>query len=100
MRIKSSSAIEVSAVCPVIAAEARESAPPAATVALPLTSAKTASLTTLKSALFKVPPSEMRSSSVSTTSPVISAEPGISTERVLPDLARPSPAVICPAPLN
>ena len=48
-------------------------APPAATVASPLMSLYTASLTTLKSALLIVPASDTNNSSVSATSPVISA---------------------------
>ena len=47
-------------------------APPEAIVALPLTSLKTASLMTLKSALFNAPAFEIKNSSVSATSPVIS----------------------------
>ena len=55
MRIKSSSAIEVSAVCPVIDAEARESAPPAATVASPDTLPKILSSKLLNVTFFSVP---------------------------------------------
>ena len=52
-------------------------APPAAILASPETSLNTASLTTLKSALLIVPASDMSSSSVSATSPVISVCPDI-----------------------